>query len=153
MKRASDGGRISVAVVRQPGLSAAVDPELMPFLRPRVVEADTTAGRSLRTRPLFLQHAAAVNERDRVRTECHAGRINHVPIAQPEVELAILGRAAGARRLRISGERQPEGEQCRAQEPQHGRYQGIGGERIRPRACHKYSKYQQRDQQCPGRQA
>lgn len=128
--------------LQQEEAARAVDPGLMPLLQSRRpgVEAGTMLHRGTCRHPVLLQHATAELPRDRV---C-AGRlsfwIDHVPVTEPEVELAILRRGAGRgqwrgrRRRGLGGQSSGRGEQtgerrghdqhaCPPYQPRRSRYQ------------------------------
>ena len=79
--------------------ATGVDPCLVPASGRSVVGVQAGAADAVLTgaEPVFLQGATALNRPDFVGA-CRAVVGQYVPAAQPEVELPVLGRGAGARR-------------------------------------------------------
>src|SRR3954466_6560948 len=91
---AAQGDRVALAVARQPVRAARIHPELVPLPRLLVVSVEAAAAAPRGAFPLLAGHAAAVALGDAVLAEQLARRVAHVPVAEPEVELAVLRRRA-----------------------------------------------------------
>src|SRR5207245_9352848 len=75
--------------------SVIVDPRLVPVLGHGVIDVQARAAASLRRLPVLLERAAVEDGDDAIVPGGLSGRIDDVPLAQPEVELTV--RRSGAR--------------------------------------------------------
>src|SRR4029079_18617145 len=85
---------VPLLVARQPVGARRVHPELVPLFRLLIVEVEAAAAPARCPFPLFHNDAAIETPGDAVVAERLAGRVAHVPVAEPEIELPVLRRRA-----------------------------------------------------------
>src|SRR5688500_4686266 len=105
--------------------AALVDPELLPTTGGRVVEIEALARESGSAGPVLEDHAGLEDPFDPAPPRLGPVGLADVPLANPEIELAVRGRRTGRRRGRWHlghGERRHEhaGEQEQARKTLHG---------------------------------